>query len=104
MKLYAARMFGQSYRYEGHYMSVDGYDVLVCGSKDRNQCVETLEEYAENDLFDNPFMTDEQIFKCLDSMYIWDSELEEECTPIKFEEFIDSLMSEIDPYQGKYKG
>lgn len=83
-------------RYEVHWISPDGKDCLLGGSKTFEGAQDIAKEQAY-EIFDSPFETNGRKFHFLDSIYIVDMENgDEDAMSIETEEYIDNLMSEID--------
>jgi hypothetical protein len=97
MKKYikSAKFFGYNYRYEVHCISRDGRDILLGGSHTLEGAEQIGYDQAKH-IFENPWERVEDKFKMLDSMYLYDSESDQDCTTVDFEEQVDMLMSELD--------
>lgn len=82
-------------RYEVHWISPDGKDCLLGGSKTFEGAQDIARDQADQ-IFDNPWETNERKFKFLENMYIYDAENgDEDAMSVETEEYIDNLMSEI---------
>lgn len=93
MKIYSSTKPYKT-RYTVHWISPDGNDCLLGGSK----TLEGASDIAKNqayEIFDSPFETSDRKFLFLKNIYIWDEELEEETSTDDMDEYIDNLMSEI---------
>lgn len=81
-------------KYEVHWISPDGKDCLLGGSK----TVEGANKIARNQadsIFDSPFETNERKMHFLENMYIVDAQTEKDVMDIDTDEYIDNLMSEL---------
>lgn len=81
-------------KYEVHWVSPDGNDCLLGGSKTIDGAQDIARNQADR-IFDSPFETNERKLHFLDNLYIWDVENDEEAMLVDTEEYIDNLMSEI---------
>lgn len=82
-------------KYQIHWVSPDGRDCLLGGTNDIEKAQDIALEQA-NEIFDNPWETNERKFHFLDSLYIVDTETEDpDQMTMETEEQIDNLMSEI---------
>ena len=83
-------------RYAVHWISPDGKDCLLGGSKTSEGANEIAREQADH-IFSSPWATNEDKFHFLESIYIYDSETgSEDAMDMETEDYIDNLMSEID--------
>lgn len=82
-------------RYQVHWVSPDGKDCLLGGSNDINKVNEMTMNQARS-LFDSPWESKVRKLKFLDSLYVVDVETEEDAMSYEAEEYIDSLMSELE--------
>lgn len=82
-------------RYEVHWVSPDGKDCLLGGSKSLEEAQRIAKEQAK-EIFESPFESNERKFHFLNELYIWDVENDEEAMLLDTEEYIDNLVSEID--------
>lgn len=93
-KLKEADYGSYKYRYEVHYSTNEKLDVLFGASK----TVEGANNIALNcarNIFSNPWESNVEKFNIIDSIYIIDSETEEDVMSIDTEEYLDNLMSEL---------
>ncbi len=98
-----ARMYGVNAavstwktRYRVHWISPEGEDYLLGGSKSFEEAQDIAKDQAF-ELFDSPFESNKRKFHFLDSIYIVDTENgNEDAMSYETEEYIDNLMSEID--------
>ena len=94
MKRYvkSAKFWGQDYPFEVHHTATNGSDVLFGGSKTLNDA-ESIARKDADEIFENPWMSPQERFRMLESIYVVDSKTEEDVTSIDLEEYIDNLMS-----------
>lgn len=89
-------------RYEVHWISPDGNDKLLGGSKTEEGANEIAQEQAK-EIFESPWESDKRKFHFLENLYIVDTETEQDVETIDTADYIDSLMSELDSRMHKGK-
>lgn len=80
------------YRYETHW--INGRDVLLGASKTRDGA-ENIAHNQIEDMLENPWENDRNKYKIIDSLYIYDSENDEDAMSVELEDYIDSILSEL---------
>ena len=97
MKKYikSANYGGYHFRYEAHWISPSGNDKLLGGSHTLKGAEQIAMNQAE-ELFNNPFEDDSRKLVFLESLYLYDSETDKDCTTYDLDDYVDRLMSEID--------
>lgn len=84
------------YRYEVHWVSPEGKDILLGA----NKSIDGAEEIAINqiqELLTNPWESNENKYKIIYSLYIYDSEKDDaDVMSIDLEDYIDGILSELD--------
>ena len=92
-----ARYAGRNYPFALHFIKADGTDGILVGSKNLDDSfISSCINQAHN-VIENPWMTDKEKYRYLDSMYIADDNTQE--TDLRgtadFEDYVDNLMSEL---------
>lgn len=82
-------------KYQVHWISPDGKDCLLGGANSIEQANEIAMNQAQ-EIFENPWESDERKFQFLDSIYIVQLDNESDAMLIDTEDYIDNLMSELD--------
>ena len=72
----------------------DGKDIILAGSEDIDSITKAGIEQAQR-IFENPWMTNEEKYDYLDTMYISNDDTEEIDVSPEFDDHIDELMSEL---------
>ena len=91
-----AQFWGKNYRYSVHacpHGATD--DKLLGGSNDLDSAGRIAINQAQS-IFESPWMSNKEKYDYIMSMYIFDDEEEDEVEPYNFEDFSDSLLSELD--------
>ena len=86
------------YKYSVYVIASDGRNILLGGSK----TLEGAEEVGINkakQIFENPWMTNDEKFRYLENMYIADDDEEHEVPTREFDDYVDGLMSELDSHK-----
>ena len=82
------------YRYETHW--INGRDVLLGASKTKDGA-ENIAYNQIEDILGNPWENDRNKYKIIDSLYIYDSENDDDdAMSMELEDYIDSILSELD--------
>lgn len=82
-------------KYEVHWISPDGKDCLLGGSKTVEEANRIARDQAKQ-IFESPFETDDRKFHFLENLYVVDVDTEEDVMDIETDDYIDGLMSELD--------
>ena len=81
------------YRYETHW--INGRDVLLGANKTRDGA-ENIAYNQIEDILGNPWENDRNKYKIIDSLYIYDSENDDDdIMSMELEDYIDSILSEL---------
>lgn len=82
-------------RYSVHWISPDGEDCVLGGSNSVSEANRIARDQAD-EIFRNPWETNERKISFLDTMYILDAETEsDDNMSFETEEYIDKLMAKI---------
>ena len=83
-------------RYSVHWISYDGEDCVLGGSNSLSEANRIAKDQA-NEIFKNPWESDERKLHFLDTMYILDAETEsDDNMTSETENYIVNLMTKID--------
>ena len=85
-------------RYTVHWISPDGKDCLLGGSNSIQEANDIAKRQAQ-EIFESPFESNERKFQFLETIYVVDMQTEQDVMDIDTDDYIDSLMSEIDSRQ-----
>ena len=91
----SANLGPYKYKFEVFATSPSGKQYLLGASKDIDGASDIAMHQAD-EIFDNPWMDDDEAFQRLESIVIINEDTGEDVTPPDVEDYIDSLMSEID--------
>ena len=94
--LHEAKFGPYNYRYEAHWISPEGKDILL-GANNDFEAVENIAINQIETLLENPWESNENKYKIIDSLYIYDSEKDDaDVMGISLEDYIDGILSELD--------